>query len=113
MTGTQPLHWNQIHSVIATALVLIASSSVFGQFYLQGGASNWFDFEPPSSIISELPFLDEDSSSVDGNVQFWLGAGYQVNEEWSFEAFYSELPSTEVNTEFYIFFRDLYSFIPK
>lgn len=90
--------------VIASALVLIASNSVLGQFYLQGGASNWFDFEPPSTIISELPFLGEDSSSVDGNTQFWLGAGYQVNEEWSFEAFYSKLPSTEVNSDIYIFF---------
>ena len=103
MNTTQPRTWKNLVGVVVSVLVLIASNSVLGQFYLQGGISSWIDFEAPDSILSDLPILDNESS-VDGNSQYWLGAGYQVSDEWSFEAFYSKLPSTEVNSEMYIFF---------
>lgn len=106
MTKIHPHFWNQLKCVIASVLLLITSNSVFGQFYLQGGASNWFDFEAHSSLVTQLPIVDRESSKVDGNTQFWLGAGYQVNEEWSFEAFYSKLPSTEVNSDLYFFYEE-------
>ena len=105
MTKKQPHIWKLTQYVVGCALVLITTNCVLGQFYLQGGTSNWFDFEPPSSILSELPLVDRESSNIDRNTQLWLGAGYQVNQEWSFEAFYSKLPSTEINSELYVFYR--------
>ena len=84
---------------IASIALVIASNSVFGQFYLQGGASYWPDLHTPSSILSERWLDENDSTSNHRNSDLWLGTGYSVNEEWSFEVFFSKLPSTEVSSK--------------
>ena len=104
MIQTQPNIWRVMQCLVGCALTLITTNCVLGQFYLQGGASRWADFEPPNSILSDRSFVDRETTGIDGNTAFWVGAGYHANEEWSFEAFYSRLPSTEVNSELYIYY---------
>ena len=86
---------------IALIFVLTVTSSVFGQFYIVGGASYWPSIEPPQSTLYGLPFGDQGDKGVDRNTDLWVGAGYRVNDSWSFEAFFSRLPSTEVDVDLF------------
>ena len=86
---------------MAIACVLTLTSSVFGQYYLLGGASYWPSLEPPQTTAYGFPFADRDENGVDRRTELWVGAGYQVNDSWSFEAFFSKLPSTEVDVDFF------------
>lgn len=86
---------------IAIASILTVTSTVFGQFYLLGGASYWPSFEPPQTTVYGFPFADREDDGVDSRTELWVGAGYQVNDSWSFEAFFSKLPSTEVEVNLF------------
>ena len=86
--------------LIGTA-VLFATSSVFGQFFLQGGTSYWPSFDAPEFTLYDFPIGSRDDGAVDRRTDLWIGAGYRVDEAWSFEAFFSRLPTTEFSTDLF------------
>lgn len=90
--------------LVASTLVLTITSSVFGQFYILGGASYWPSLEPPKTTLYGLPLADGDEEGVDRLTDLWIGAGYRVNETWSFEAFFSKLPSTQADIDLFSIF---------
>ena len=92
-------------TVLTSVLVMIAASCLHGQFYLQGGITYWPEFESPSFTQSTFQSRAREHAEVDQNSDFWIGGGYKVTEEWSFEAFFSQLPSSTVSIVYYFPFQ--------
>lgn len=92
---------------VGSALVIGTANNVFGDFYFQGGVSVWPGYDVPRLTTSGVPIERSQETSVVGSADFWIGAGYSVNEEWSFEAYYARLPSTEAFSRFNVFYQGL------
>ena len=97
--------WTSLKYYVLSCLVLLATNSVFGQFFLQGGSSYWPDFDVPQLSRYNIPLRgDHDDGTLDRRADLWVGAGYRLDEAWSFEAFLSRLPSTEVSADLFSIF---------
>ena len=96
--------WTPSKYFIASIVVLLTANSVLGQFYVQGGSSYWPDFDDSPLTLYDFPLGNRDDGSVDRRTDLWIGAGFRVNEAWSFEAFFSRLPSTEFSTDLFTIF---------
>ena len=96
--------WNSLKYVVLSTVMLLATNSVFGQFFVQGGTSYWSSFEVPQLTLYDFPLGNRDDGAVDRRTDLWIGAGYRVDDAWSFEAFFSRLPSTEVSTDLFSIF---------
>ena len=76
---------------VACGTVLLGAGSIYGDVYFFGGTSYWPNYELPQTTIPDFRFNGYEESSVDRNTELWIGAGYKINKEWSFEGFYSKL----------------------
>ncbi len=74
---------------------------MFGQFFVQGGTSYWPSFEVPQLTLYDYPLGNRDDGTVNRRTDLWIGAGYRVDDAWSFEAFISRLPSSEVSIDLF------------
>jgi len=101
MAKTHNSSWSSVKYLIASAFVLLATNSVFGQFFVQGGSSYWPSFDVPQLTLYNFPLGNRDDGAVERRTDLWLGAGFRIDEAWSFETFFSRLPSTEVRTELF------------
>ena len=93
--------WSALKYLIAITVVLLATNNVFGQFFVQGGSSYWPSFNVPQLTLYDFPLGNRDDGTVERRTDLWLGAGFRVDEAWSFEGFFSKLPSTEVNVDLF------------
>lgn len=101
MSKMRSSRWRSLKYIVASTAVLLTTNSVFGQFFVQGGTSYWPSFEVPQLTLYDYPLGNRDAGTVDRRTDLWIGAGYRVDDAWSFEAFFSRLPSTEVSIDLF------------
>lgn len=104
MAKTCNSRWRALKYVIVSTVLMLVTNSVLGQFFVQGGTSYWPNFEAPQLTLYDFPLGNRDDGTVDRRTDLWIGAGYRVDETWSFETFFSRLPSTEVSTDLFSIF---------
>lgn len=90
-----------------SALVVLATNSVVGNFYFQGGVAYWPDYSLPPLTTAGIPVGSQEEANVVRNTDLWIGAGYTLGDQWSVEAFFSRLPSTEVFSRFNVYYQGI------
>lgn len=101
MSKMRSSRWSSLKYIVVSTVVLLTTNSVFGQFFVQGGTSYWPSFDVPQLTLYDYPLGNRDDGTVDRRTDLWIGAGYRVDDAWSFEAFFSRLPSTEVSVDLF------------
>ena len=106
-------------AILLSGLFLMLTSGVAAKeagFYLQAGVTYWNDLEEPEIELETddggLPAEAEDFVArhyeIDGSrSQLSIGGGYNVNESWSFEAFYVRSPELNFSLDLNIPLDDL------
>ena len=78
---------SQIHARLAVMLILAAVPTIVAEAqqgtYLSVGVSQWTELKTPSSSLVRTEVIGSDRG-------FELGAGYSINDRWSFEATYTK-----------------------
>ena len=107
MTKTLLKIWKSLQYCVLGAFVLLTTHSVFGNFFFQGGVTYWPDHELPRLTRTGIPIGSQQEANVVRNTDLWIGAGYALKNEWSVEAFFARLPSTEVFSRFNVYYQGL------
>ncbi|MXW07113.1 MAG: porin family protein [Gammaproteobacteria bacterium] len=90
---------------VVSALVLLTTNSVVGNFYFQGGGSFWPDFSVQQITSSGIPLDRPQQSSVVRNIDVWISAGYALNDNWNIEAFFARLPETNAFSPINVYYQ--------
>ena len=106
-------------AILLSGLFLMLTSGVAAKeagFYLQAGVTYWNDLEEPKIEIETdeggLPAEADEfvtrQYEIDGSrSQLSIGGGYNVNESWSFEAFYVRSPELNFSLDLNVPLDDL------